>query len=31
MGTRSNTIVKDNDTILVNMYRQMDGYPSEHE
>jgi hypothetical protein len=30
MGTRSLTIVKEDDQIVMNMYRQMDGYPSGH-
>lgn len=30
MGTRSLTRVFDDDRQLVNMYRQMDGYPSGH-
>jgi len=30
MGTRSNTIIIDEDKPLINMYRQMDGYPSGH-
>lgn len=30
MGTRSITRVVDEKTQLVNMYRQMDGYPSGH-
>ena len=30
MGTRSLTFVYDEDTPLINMYRQFDGYPSGH-
>lgn len=30
MGTRSLTFVHDNDTPIINMYRQYDGYPSGH-
>jgi hypothetical protein len=30
MGTRSLTFVYDEDTPLINMYRQYDGYPSGH-
>lgn len=30
MGTRSLTLVYDDEEILVNMYRQFDGYPSGH-
>ena len=30
MGTRSNTIVIDANKPLMNLYRQMDGYPSGH-
>lgn len=30
MGTRSLTFVYDTDAILMNMYRQFDGYPSGH-
>lgn len=30
MGTRSLTVFKDGKSEIVVMYRQMDGYPSEH-
>ena len=30
MGTRSNTVVYDEDVQILNMYRQMDGYPDGH-
>ena len=30
MGTRSLTVVKDEDMEILTMYRQMDGYPSCH-
>lgn len=30
MGTRSNTIVKSYGKIVLNLYRQLDGYPSGH-
>jgi hypothetical protein len=30
MGTRSLTFVYDEDTPLINMYRQYDGYPTGH-
>lgn len=30
MGTRSLTIVKDQGEVVLNMYRQMDGYPTGH-
>ena len=30
MGTRSNTVVYDGDVQILNMYRQMDGYPEGH-
>jgi len=30
MGTRSNTVVYDEGVQILNMYRQMDGYPEGH-
>ena len=30
MGTRSNTLVMEDDKVLVNIYRQFDGYPEGH-
>ena len=30
MGTRSLTFVKEGSSIIINMYRQFDGYPSGH-
>lgn len=30
MGTRSLTVVMNEDTEIINMYRQFDGYPSGH-
>jgi hypothetical protein len=30
MGTRSNTVIVDSGTKILNLYRQMDGYPSGH-
>lgn len=30
MGTRSNTIIIDGNTVIANMYRQFDGYPLGH-
>lgn len=30
MGTRSNTVIVDSGVKILNLYRQMDGYPSGH-
>jgi len=30
MGTRSNTVIVDSGDKILNLYRQMDGYPSGH-